>query len=117
MDIKDKAVVTKRYRAQNLASKDKADCTNHIEKCVKEIPRPYLTREILYNEDLWTEWALQPFDISVLMARRNNDGDMFFIHDSDTSSVTVMVCPLLHILNILLLKILLKRLAQFQNLI
>lgn len=80
MDIKDKAVVTKRYRAQNLANKDKADCTDHIDKCAKETPRPYLTRKILYTEDLWTEWALQPFDLSVLIARRNKDGDMFFIH-------------------------------------
>ncbi|KAI3853025.1 hypothetical protein MKX03_033048, partial [Papaver bracteatum] len=66
--------------AQNLSDKDKADGTEHVDKRVKESPRPYMTRKILYNQRLWIEWALQPFDLPDLIARRNKTGKRTFIH-------------------------------------
>ncbi|KAI3855478.1 hypothetical protein MKW92_024081, partial [Papaver armeniacum] len=102
--------------AQNMANEDKAD--GNLAKRAKQF-RPPLSFEILYGEDNWISWVQQPFDLPMLIERRNKAEHMNWIHiDSGLLSVTVMVYPFLHILNVLrLLNVLLMRLSQFQNFI
>ncbi|KAI3919505.1 hypothetical protein MKW92_033017, partial [Papaver armeniacum] len=97
----------------NMANEDKAD--GNLAKRAKQF-RPPLSFEILYGEDNWISWVQQPFDLPALIERRAEKRHMNWIHDSGLLSVTVMVYPFLHILNVLrILNVLLMRLSQFQN--